>query len=85
MDVSFDALARDQFVENGQHLLAVLIGALEPGLHANLIAVPPQELVEQLARDVDIAAEGVGRVAAQEEPVEQRRLALGRQRVEVVQ
>lgn len=85
MNVGFYAFARDEFVEDGQHLLAVLVGALQPGLHSNLIAVPPEELVEQLARDVDIAAESVGRVAAQEEPVEQRRLALGRQRVEVVQ
>jgi len=85
VNVGFDALARDQFVENGQYLLAVVVGALQPGLDGEFIAMALEKLVEELAGDVDIAAEGVGGVAAQEEPVEHRGLALGSQRVEVVQ
>jgi hypothetical protein len=85
MNVRLDALACDQFVENRQHLLAVMVGAMQPGLDAELIAVPLEQLVEQLAGDVDIAAQGVGGVAAQKESIEHRGLALRGQRVKIVQ
>ncbi len=72
------AFAGDQFIENGQDLFAVNVGAVELYLHLLLIAVAGQELVDELLGNVDIPAERFSRMTTQKEPVEQRRFALRR-------
>jgi len=53
-------------------LLAIQVGALEPLPYRLLIAVAKHQLVQELDRHVDIAAQGFGGVPAQEQAVEQR-------------
>ena len=76
-------LAGDQLVEDRQDLLAVKIGALKFLPHGLLIAVAEHQLVQELPWDVDVAAQGFGRVPAQEQPIEQGRLALRGQGIEL--
>ena len=78
-------LAGDQFVEDRQDLLAVKVGALEFLPYGLLIAMAEHQLVQELPGDVDIAAQGFGGVPPQEQPIEQGRLALRRQGIELFQ
>jgi len=83
LNANFNPFAGDQFVKDRQNLFAVLVDALQPGPGTDLVAVPEHHLIQQLARDIDIAAQGVGRMAPQEEAVKKRRLPLGSQWVKL--
>ena len=76
-------LVGNQTVEDCQDLFAVLVDALELGLRAAFVAMPEHHLIQEFAGDVDIAAQGVGGVAAQEQPVEKSRFPLGSQWIEL--
>ena len=82
MNAFFHFFACHQFIEDRQHLLAVLKNGLELFLNQSFVAVAPQEFVDQFAGQFDIAAQGVGGVAAQEQAIEKGRLALGREGIE---
>src|SRR5271155_1141618 len=69
-------LVQDQLIEDGEHLLAVLINALQRIPEAQLVAARVAPLHQQRLRHVDIASQRVGGVAAQKEPVEHGRLSL---------
>ena len=54
MNPGVDLLPGDQFVENGQDLFAVHVGALDFGSHGQFIPVTPHQFVQKLLWDVDI-------------------------------
>ena len=65
MDPFMDALPGDQLIEDCQHLLTVLVTPLEPYADLQLIAMPPQHLIEKFAGHVDIPPQRLRRMAAQ--------------------
>ena len=70
MHALFDPLPGDQFVKDGQDLFPILINTLQPSSHAELVAMPQEQFVQEFAGDVDVAAQGVGGVAPKKQAVE---------------
>lgn len=79
-----DALAVDQFIEDREDLLAVLVQAHEGLAELGLLPLPLEPFLDDLFGNVDVTAQGVGRMAAQKQPVEQRRFLVGSGGIEVV-
>src|SRR5712692_10148222 len=66
MHALFDPLFSHQLVKDSQHQLPILVHPVELLLHLRFVTVPKEQLIEKFAGDVDIAAQGVGRVSPQE-------------------
>jgi hypothetical protein len=75
---------RNQSIEYRQNALAVLVNAIQIGSERPLEILGPDPFVDDDSRHVDVLAQGIEGVSAQEETVEEGRLTLGRQRVEIV-
>jgi hypothetical protein len=74
----------NQLVEDGQDLFAVTIHAAQGIAEIAFIAMRMQPLIKEWPRNVDIPAQGIGRVAAQKKAVENCRFPLRRERVNIV-
>jgi hypothetical protein len=84
VDPFTNALAVYQLIKDREHLFPVEVDLLEFFAHGEFIAVPSQQLVQQLSGNVDVAAQSFGRMPAQEEAVEKSRFALRSQRVDLL-
>ncbi len=69
-------LGVNQFVEDGQHLFAIVINALQVVVEARLKAARLQPFFEKIARHVDITAQRLRRVAAEKKAIEHCRFPL---------
>lgn len=76
-------LFQHQLIEDRQYLFSIAVHAAERIAKAFLIAAGLQPLVQQGPGNVNIAAEVIGRVAAQEKAVEDSRFPLRTKRVEI--
>jgi len=75
---------RNKPVENSQHALAILIDTVQIGTKSALEILRLHPFVDDGPGHVDILPKSVERVPAEEEAIEESRLALGGQRVEIV-
>jgi len=75
---------RDEPVEYCQDALAVLVNAIQIGSECTLKILCLYPFVDDDSRYVDILAERIDGVSAQEEAIEESRLSLRGQRVEIV-
>ena len=77
-------LVRNQAVEYRQNALAVLVNAIQIGSKSALKILRLYPFIDDDARHVDILAKSVDGVASKKESIEESRLALRGQRVEIV-
>ena|ERR1039458_10161526 len=75
---------RNEAVEYGQNALAVLVNAIQIGSKSALKILRLYPFIDDDARHVDILPKSVDGVASKEESIEESRLALRGQRVEIV-
>ena len=75
---------RNEPIEDCQHALAILVNAIQIGSERALKILRLYPFVDDDPRHVDILAERVHRVPAQEEAIEEGRLSLRGQGVEIV-
>lgn len=78
-----NALAVDQFVEDGQDFFAKVIDSFNTFAEVAVIERMIQPAVEDVAGNLDVAAQLLGVVAAQKEPVEHGGFALDVQWIEI--
>ncbi len=84
MHAFFHFFARNQLIEDRKDLLTILVNRLELFLNGEFVTMPLKKLVHQFAGQFDIAAQRFGRVAAQEETIEQRGFALRCEGIEIL-
>src|SRR5579862_4101839 len=72
-----------QLIEYRQHLLAVLIDAPQRIAEPHFVAARLEPFLQQRLRHVDVAAQRVGRMPAQEQPIKHGGLALRGERIEI--
>ncbi len=73
-----------EFIENGEYSLAITVHAPQRIAEIVLVTLRLDPFVEERPGHVDIAAQIVGGVSAQEESIENRRLSLGRERIQIL-
>jgi len=71
------AFVEDEFVEDGENLLAVVVELPEVVAEVAFVLAAGLPLLEQRYGNIDIAAEGIDGVATQEETVEEGGFAAG--------
>ena len=71
------AFVEDEFVEDGENLFAVAVELPEVIAEVAFVLAAGLPLLEERHGAIDIAAECVDRVAAEEEAIEQGRFATG--------
>jgi len=68
---------QDELVKNGQDLFPVLVDALQRLPKTGFIPGGVAPFLEKRARYVDVTAQGIGRMASEEEAIEHGGLPLG--------
>jgi predicted aconitase with swiveling domain len=71
------AFVEDEFVEDGKNLFAVVVELAEVVAEVAFVLAARLPLFEQRYGNIDIAAEGVDRVATKEEAIKEGRFPAG--------
>jgi hypothetical protein len=81
LDSAAAAFVEDEFVEDGEDLLSVVVELPEVVAEVAFVLAAGLPFLEERRGDINVATEGVDGVASEEEAIEEGRFAAGGQRI----